>query len=68
MFDYILKINDEFYNKYNYTDNLQNNESCFYKPELIPLNNNIVSSNKNNFIDYLQNNNIDLFIYLKAKR
>ena len=41
MFDYILQKNDEFYDKYNYL-NLENNESCFYKNELLPLNNRIV--------------------------
>tara|TARA_B100001094_G_C18187576_1_gene804879 strand:- start:252 stop:1295 length:1044 start_codon:yes stop_codon:yes gene_type:complete len=69
MFDYILQKNDEFYDKYNYSTNLENNESCFYKNELLPLNNKIVfTSNKNNFIDYLENNNIRPFHLFKSEK
>lgn len=67
MFDYILQKNDEFYDNYNYNSHLANNQNCFYTKELFSLNNGIVfTSKKNNFIDYLENNNIRPFHVLKG--
>ena len=70
LIDYILKKNKEFYEHLNYKQNLLNNESCYYKNELIPLRDEIVfTTNNNNFIDYLNDNTIRPFHqYRKGKK